>query len=265
MRWLIHGFFYWAAFLLVLEPDNVIRAVRAGHRLSFDHEAVRITAAASMGAAVTPLLLWMTSRFPMSGTDRWRHGLFHVVGTAGAAFALIVISCFVAAWGFERHWIPSLTEVRDQLARNWTLLMFALSFFTAIAHAVRFSPKAGGLSQAPIQTQLLTRIPVKSKGRLSYIDIASVDWVETQGNYLALHVGARTHLIRDTLARLETELDPDRFVRIHRRTIVAVDRIKDIRAEGNGDATLRLFDGRELRASRPHRKAIRERWTGTPE
>jgi two-component system LytT family response regulator len=104
------------------------------------------------------------------------------------------------------------------------------------------------------------RIAYKSRKGESFVDVDRVDWIEAQGNYVALHVGPQAHLVRDTLANIQRQLDPARFVRIHRRAIVAVDRITAIQPEGNGDATLRLVDGRELRASRSHRKAIRDHW-----
>ena len=101
---------------------------------------------------------------------------------------------------------------------------------------------------------------VKTRGRLGYVEVDSIEWIESQGNYLALHVGSRAHLIRETLANFERRLDPNKFVRVHRRTIVAVDRIREIRPLANGDSELILHDGRELRASRSYREALRKRW-----
>lgn len=249
--------------MLVLEPGNIARAAGLGYRLSFEHEALRVLVAACLGAAVTPAVLYMTGRFPMIGVVRWRHMAFHVMGTAGMAGVLIVVSCFFATWGFDRRWLPSPASVREQLISNWTLLVFALAFFTVIAHAIRFSGATVPTAAAPGAEKPLRRIAFKSRGRHAYIDIERVDWIEAQGNYVALHVGANMHLIRDTLENMERRIDAHRFVRIHRRIIVAVDRIQEIKPEGNGDATLRLTDGRELRASRRHRKVIRDRWAAT--
>jgi LytTr DNA-binding domain len=257
-----YGFLYWLLFLLVLEPDNVFRAIGSGHELAFNHEALRITAAAILGSSVTPILLTLTRRFPVLGPGRWRHALIHVIGGAGLAFGLIAASCFLAAWGFERKALPSLMEIHDQLVSNWVLLTYAMSAFSAIAHAVHFFQK--GNSQATIAlTERLTHISVKTRGRVAYLDLAGVDWIETQGNYLALHVGSAVHMIRETSIRFESRLDASRFIRIHRRVIVAIDRIRSLQAVANGDAILRLTNGRELRASRRYRHAIRERWPGS--
>ena len=257
-----YAFVYWLAFLLVLEPDNAVRAVRSGHALAFDHETLRITAAALLGASVTPVLLLLTRRFPVLGPDHWRHALVHAVGAGGLALGLVVASCFLAAWGFEGKWLPSLVEVYGEFVSNWLLLVYAIAAFTAIAHAAHFFHRSAGVKTATGTAKRLTRIPVKRRGRLTFLDPADIDWIETQGNYLGLHVGSVVHLIRETSRRFEAQLDAGRFVRIHRRVIVAVDRIRDMQPVANGDAMVRLVDGCELRASRRYREAIRQKWSG---
>jgi two-component system LytT family response regulator len=139
------------------------------------------------------------------------------------------------------------------------LLVFAISAFTAISHAVHFFPRHAGEAPA-LPASHPTRVAVKTRGRLSYIEVDSIEWIGSQGNYLALHVGSRAHLIRETLASFERRLDPDKFVRVHRRTIVAIARIREIRPLANGDSELILHDGRELRASRSYREVLRRRW-----
>jgi DNA-binding LytR/AlgR family response regulator len=156
--------------------------------------------------------------------------------------------------------LPTLADVSSQLAANWLLLVFAISAFTAISHAVHFFPQHAGEAPALPASQP-TRVAVKTRGRLSYVEVDSIEWIESQGNYLALHVGSRAHLLRETLASFERRLDPDKFVRVHRRTIVAVARIREIRPLANGDSVLVLHDGRELRASRSYRETLRERWS----
>lgn len=69
------------------------------------------------------------------------------------------------------------------------------------------------------------RVLVRRTGAMDFVKIADIEWVEAQGNYAALHVGSQTHLVRETLSRLEDRLDPDQFVRIRRTAIVNVDRI----------------------------------------
>ena len=102
-------------------------------------------------------------------------------------------------------------------------------------------------------------IPVKRRGETLLIDPGDIDWIEAQGNYLALHVGVQTHLIRGVLGRMEQRLDPDRFVRIHRRSIVNVERIARLRPAASGDALIEVRGGGELRVSRSYAKALKDR------
>ena len=85
-----------------------------------------------------------------------------------------------------------------------------------------------------------------------------VDWMDAADNYVRLHVGGREYLLRDTLASLEAQLDPSRFVRVHRSAIVRLDRVVEIRAETHGDAELRLRDGTRLSVSRTFRGQVQD-------
>lgn len=269
--WLVpplYGFLYWLVFLLVLEPDNVLRASQEGYTLPFGIEAARILAAALLGAFATPMLMMLSRRFPLVGVDRWRHVAMHLLGNAGLGFVLIVASCFLVAWGFQHQLLPSLTDVGNQLTANWTLLVFALCAFTAIVHVVRFVLGAeeakNAVADVPVaDSGRVARIPIKTGGRLRLVDPSHIDWVEAQGNYVALHAGPNMQLVRRTLTDFETELDPGRFVRSHRSMIVAIDRIEAMEPLPNGDATLRLKDGRELRVSRRYRDEVVRRWRGS--
>jgi two-component system LytT family response regulator len=102
-----------------------------------------------------------------------------------------------------------------------------------------------------------SRVTVKSGGRTHVIDLASVDWIQAADNYVRLHVQSREYLLRETLASLETRLDPARFVRIHRSVIVPVDRVATLTPVSHGDAEVLLRDGTRLAASRTWRDRLR--------
>jgi len=106
----------------------------------------------------------------------------------------------------------------------------------------------------------LTRVPVRSEGRVRVVDLAEVDWVGAADNYVALHCGNREYLVRDTIARFGTRLDPQHFVRIHRSTIVRFDRINELVPDGHGDFEVRLKNGAVLTMSRTFRPRIEERF-----
>ena len=102
----------------------------------------------------------------------------------------------------------------------------------------------------------LRRIVVRSAGRVLFLNTDEIDWIGAADYYVELHVGGRSHLLREPMQRLEERLDPERFVRIHRSAIVNVDRIKEIRAGGTGDRTVILHDGTKLRLSRSRRDKL---------
>lgn len=108
----------------------------------------------------------------------------------------------------------------------------------------------------------IAQLSVSARGTTIDLPLSEVDWIETQGNYVGLHVGASTHLVRSTLLALEAKLNPQTFVRVHRRWVVAIDRVVSIEALTNGDAVLRLRDGQSLRLSRSFRSAFLQRWRG---
>lgn len=101
-----------------------------------------------------------------------------------------------------------------------------------------------------------TRLMVRSQGRIRLVRVEDVDWFEGTGNYVRLHVGDTTHLIRASLGGLEARLDPTRFMRIHRSTIVNLDRIREIQPWGGGAYVAILRDGQRLRVSRGYREAL---------
>jgi two-component system LytT family response regulator len=104
--------------------------------------------------------------------------------------------------------------------------------------------------------EYLTRIVVRSTRSVAFVDVADVDWVEADDDYLRLHVGTRVHLVRGTLSALETQLDPAEFVRIHRSTIIRISRVKELVPYFHGDYEVRLINGARLRLSRSYRDKL---------
>lgn len=98
-----------------------------------------------------------------------------------------------------------------------------------------------------------SRLEVKSGESTIFLPVAEIDWIGAADNYLELHAGRETHLIRETMGRMEARLDPCLFARIHRSTIVNVTRVKQLRPLFNGDQQLTLHDGTQLTVSRNHR------------
>jgi two-component system, LytTR family, response regulator len=107
-----------------------------------------------------------------------------------------------------------------------------------------------------VGAQASERLVVKSGGRVRFVRIEEIDWIEAAANYVKLHVGSECHLLRDSLGNLERKLDPRQFVRIHRSTIVKIDRIRELQPTFHGDFAVILRDGTELVLSRGNREKL---------
>jgi two-component system, LytTR family, response regulator len=107
--------------------------------------------------------------------------------------------------------------------------------------------------------QVVGRIMVKTGGRTLFLRAAEIDWVEAAGNYVRLHVGRDAHMLHEGLSSIESKLDPDRFLRIHRSTIVNVERIRELQPWFHGDSILILKDGTKLTVSRTYRDGLTDR------
>jgi two-component system, LytTR family, response regulator len=98
---------------------------------------------------------------------------------------------------------------------------------------------------------------VKTAGRSHFVRAADIDWIESKRNDVVLHVGNATHLHHETTSGIEARLDPARFLRIHRSTIVAIDRIKELHPWFNGDYEVVLKDGTKLAMSASYKQKLK--------
>jgi two-component system, LytTR family, response regulator len=106
------------------------------------------------------------------------------------------------------------------------------------------------------------RLEVRSSARIAFVRTDDVDYAEACGNYVLLHCGAERHLMRETMQALEARLDPRRFVRIHRSTLVNADRVKEIHPLFHGDWEVVLRNGERLTMTRTHRERAQRLLTG---
>ena len=106
------------------------------------------------------------------------------------------------------------------------------------------------LSRTGTPDQYRSRLVIKSDGRSTIIPVADVDWLEADGDVVKVHTTRAAHVLRETMKELESQLDPGHFVRIHRSTIVNVDRIKELQPYFKGDHVVLLSNGARLKLSR---------------
>ncbi len=103
------------------------------------------------------------------------------------------------------------------------------------------------------------RLVVKSGGRLFFLRTDEIDWIEASGNYVRLHVGPTSHLLRETMNAIEGRLDPEKFFRIHRSRIVNMERIQEMQPWLNGEYAVLLRTGTRLTLSRGYREKLQDR------
>jgi two-component system LytT family response regulator len=190
-----------------------------------------------------------------------------MMGRASPAIVFVTAFDRYAVRAFDVHAV-------DYLLKPFDTARFRAAFERAAARADAARPPAARLAdddrvRAAIAEYLantrdaaapyLDRVGVKSNGVLKVVRTADIDWWETDGNYVQLHVGSTSHLMRTTLAAIEPQLDPRMFIRVHRRIIVNVERIVEVQPWFAGDAVLVLRGGTKLRLSRTHRERLHAR------
>ena len=114
--------------------------------------------------------------------------------------------------------------------------------------------KGTGITTSPASAE--GPLVVRSGSQLVFLDPAEIDWIEAAGVYVSIHVGQTKHLVRESLRHVEEQLDPTRFVRIHRSTVLNMDRVRKIVPHLNGGAVVVLKDGAQLKMSRSYRERI---------
>ncbi len=183
---------------------------------------------------------------------------FEVLETVGAERMPPVI--FVTAFdqyalrAFEAHALDYILKPFD-----------AERFERALQKARNTIQKNGGDLDERIRSLLeelrprqkhLERVVVRSGARITLLRTSEIDWIEAEGNYARLHVGKKSYLLRETMNGLESKLDPDEFIRIHRSTILNVQRIRALEALFQGEYVVHLEDGTKLSSSRGYRDRL---------
>ena len=102
----------------------------------------------------------------------------------------------------------------------------------------------------------LTRILVKSSGRYFFLKAEDIDWIESSGNYVRIHSGGKNYLIRETMKNMEKKLDSDTFFRIHRSTIINVEKVKELEQWFHGDYQVIMYDDQKLTMSRNYKELL---------
>ena len=174
--------------------------------------------------------------------------------------AVIFVTAYdkFALKAFEVHAIDYLLKPFDK-ERFQTALRRALEHL-AHKQPAQIHEQLSALLQelrppAPTQSD---RIAVKGDGRVIFVKLGDIDWVEAADNYISLHTGKDSHMLRETMTNIEQRLPKEKFIRISRSTIVNADRIKELQPLFHGEYAVILRDGTKLTLSRGHRDKLQQ-------
>jgi len=248
-------------------------AKRQGRTLDMPWVVVLEGTSHLMLGVLIPLLYWFHRRFPVIPVGRNFNVLIHVA--LSVPYSVIhVLGMFAMRWMaaplFGRAYAVQLDL--DTLLYEYRKDIVTYLIFSAALLAFRYAlapqpdaapgPSAQPAAQPPAEddansaagpTERLERFAVRRKDKEILVSAQDIAWIEAAGNYAILHVGGETYDIRSSLSRLEAELDPARFVRVHKSYIVNVERVREVEPWISGDSRLKLDDGAVVSLSRRYR------------
>ena len=166
------------------------------------------------------------------------------------AFAANALDYILKPFDHERFY-EALRRAKDNVLRQ-KFYDQSQHLFAALAESK--TPAAEVKESA--RPKHLERLVIKSGGRIFFLKVEEIDWIEAEGDYMNLHVGNASHLLRETMSDLAAKLDPEKFLRIHRSTIVNVERVKEIQPFFKGEHVVTLKDGKKLKMSRSYREKL---------
>lgn len=158
-----------------------------------------------------------------------------------------------ALQAFEVHAVDYLLKPYDR-DRFYSAVDAACSRARAGRNVV--SEMSTLLTQLRDRSEGVERVPVKTDGRIIFVEIEAIEWIEAANNYAAIHVGSKTHMVRETMTKLEARLPADRFLRINRSAIINAAFIRELKPKFHGDYTVVLKSGIRLSLSRTHRDKL---------
>lgn len=161
-----------------------------------------------------------------------------------------------AVQAFEHNAVDYLLKPFDEERFSKAVERAQLQLVNRTNHAALIRRLAIELHHAHQPQAGPLRLVVRSKGKVEFLRVDEIDWIEAHHNYLRLHVGKEVHLLRQPIGEIEARLQPDRFLRIHRSLIVNVDRIRCLEACGYGEYLVVLQNGKSLPLSRGYRNRL---------
>jgi two-component system LytT family response regulator len=190
-------------------------------------------------------------------------GGFEVLASLGKGEIPHVI--FVTA--YDQYAVRAFeVQALDYLLKPFDQERFDVSWQRARAQIIRDRNGGRGMDQRILALleelkagkSYLERLVIKTGGRIYFLETGEIDWIEAEGNYVSVHSAKKAHLLRETISSLESQLDPKKFVRIHRSSIVRLDFIQELQPWFHGEYRVILQNGTQLTLSRNHREKLQE-------
>jgi two-component system, LytTR family, response regulator len=200
---------------------------------------------------------------------------FDVLEALGEMIGVDSLPVIVFVTAFDSYALKAFeVSAVDYLLKPFDRSRFERALARARARARRFAGPEAPDCERPALMALLRdlradrkaydhyahRFAARSGNKLNLVPVEEVDWIDAAGNYARLHVGGRTHLVRETMTELESRLDPNRFVRVHRSIIVNVERVTTVEPYAHGEYVLTIRDGTRLTSSRTYSARLRTLW-----
>lgn len=173
--------------------------------------------------------------------------------------AIVFVTAFdkYAVKAFEVHALDYLLKSFDRERFEATLKRAKLAIRRSRDGALN-ERLTGLIEDLEARRERPTRLVLRTAGRITFLRVDEIDWIEAADNYVRVHVGKEAHLMRETLQSLEKRLDPGKFLRVHRSHLVNLERIRELRPIFHGDYLVKLVNGTELTLSRNYREKLLE-------
>jgi two-component system LytT family response regulator len=235
--------------------DNEPLALQQLEKFLGEEDEIKLVASCRNGQTVLdainehhPALVFLDIEMPeLNGIE--------VMETLGGEHLPFVV--FVTA--FDEYAVKAFeVNALDYLLKPFNKKRFSETLERAKNHISQFS-KANGNQIEPKRTgrkEYLSRLLVKTSKKMFFVNIENIEWIESSGNYAKIVTSKDSHLIRSTLKYLEERLDPQKFVRVHKSTIVNISRIKELKQWFTGDYEILLKNGEKLKMSRNYREVL---------
>jgi LytTr DNA-binding domain len=238
---------------------EVADEAKHGLKVGWDRALAVEIASHLVVAALLPALYSLHGRWPIAGS--LRNLAIHIAGVVPFSIAhtlgmaALRLLWFAAILG-ERYSFPVTADrLAYEFAKDIVSYIMLNAGIVALAFLLARVPAAPARPQPTTDASLPERFAVRKRGGSEVmVEVADIDWIEAAGNYAVLHVGGDTFEIRSSLTRLEGELDPKRFVRVHKSHVVNIARVTEVTPWVSGDWRIRLQDGAEVNLSRRYRQ-----------